>query len=40
MSRRMWVLTAAALVPVIAVGCASAQRMKPEEAIDARQKLM
>ena len=40
MSRRMWMLTAAALVPVIAVGCASAQKMKPEEAIDTRQKLM
>ena len=40
MSRRMWILTAAALVPVVAVGCASMQTMKPEEAIDARQKLM
>jgi cytochrome c556 len=40
MSRRMWVLTAAALVPVVAVGCASMRKMKPEEAIDARQNLM
>jgi len=40
MSRRMWVLTAAALVPVVAVGCASMRKMKPEEAIEARQKLM
>jgi cytochrome c556 len=40
MSRRMWILTAAALVPVVAVGCASMQKVKPEEAIDARQKLM
>ena len=40
MSRRMWVLTAAALVPVVAVGCASMRKMKHEEAIEARQKLM
>jgi cytochrome c556 len=40
MSRRMWILTAAALVPVMAVGCASMRRMKPEEAIAARQQLM
>jgi cytochrome c556 len=40
MSRRMWILTAAALVPVVAVGCASMRKMKPEEAIDARQQLM
>lgn len=39
MSRRMWVLTAA-LVPVVAVGCASMRQMKPEEAIAARQQLM
>jgi cytochrome c556 len=40
MSRRIWFLTAAALAPVVAVGCASMGTMKPEEAIDARQKLM
>ena len=40
MSRRTWMLTAAALVSMVAVGCASMQKMKPEEAIDARQKLM
>ena len=40
MSRRMWVLTAAALVPVVAMGCASMRKMKPEEAIESRQKLM
>src|SRR5436309_1780760 len=40
MSRRTWVLTAAALVPVVAVGCASMGQMKPEEAIAARQQLM
>ena len=40
MSRRMWILTAAALIPVVAVGCASMRKMKPEEAIAARQQLM
>ena len=43
MSRRMWMLTAAALVPVLAVGCASMKsspKMTSEEAIAARQKLM
>src|SRR5919201_6336371 len=40
MSRRTWTLTAAVLLPVAAVGCASMKKMKPEEAIDARQKLM
>jgi cytochrome c556 len=40
MSRRTWMVTAAALLSMVAVGCASMQKMKPEEAIDARQKLM
>ncbi len=40
MSRRTWMVTAAALLSMVAVGCASMQRMKPEEAIDARQTLM
>ena len=40
MSRRTWILTAAALVPVVAVGCASMGQMNPEEAIAARQQLM
>jgi cytochrome c556 len=45
MSRRTWVLTAAALVSVVAVGCSSMQsstqpKMTAEEAIAARQKLM
>jgi len=40
MSRRMWIVMAAALLPIAAVSCASMQTMKPEEAIDARQKLM
>ena len=40
MSRRMWILTAAALAPVAAVSCASMQKMAPQEAIDTRQKLM
>jgi cytochrome c556 len=40
MSRRTWMMTAAALLSMVAVGCASMQKMKPEEAIDARQKLM
>jgi cytochrome c556 len=44
MTRRMWMLTTAALVSVTAVGCASMsssqQKMSAEEAIAARQKLM
>jgi cytochrome c556 len=40
MSRWTWMVTAAALLSMVAVGCASMQKMKPEEAIDARQKLM
>jgi cytochrome c556 len=40
MSRRTWILTAAVLIPVMAVGCASMRKMKPEEAIAARQQLM
>ena len=40
MNRRTWILTAAVLIPVVAVGCASMRKMKPEEAIAARQKLM
>jgi cytochrome c556 len=43
MSRRMWMLAAAALVPVLAVGCSSMRsekKMTAEEAIAARQKLM
>ena len=40
MNRRTWILTAAVLIPVVAVGCASMRKMKPEEAIAARQQLM
>src|SRR5205085_7567563 len=40
MNRRTWILTAAVLIPVVAAGCASMRKMKPEEAIAARQKLM
>jgi cytochrome c556 len=40
MNRRTWTLTAAVLIPVVAVGCASMRKMKPEEAIAARQQLM
>jgi cytochrome c556 len=40
MSGRMWILTAGVLLSMVAVGCASMQKMKPEEAIDTRQKLM
>jgi len=43
MTRGTWMATAAALVSVVAVGCASMQaqpKMTAEEAIAARQKLM
>ena len=40
MNRRTWIPTVAVLIPVVAVGCASMRKMKPEETIAARQQLM
>jgi|SRR5690349_6634346 cytochrome c556 len=40
MIRYAWMVTAAGLVAVVAVGCASMKKMTPDEAIAARQQLM